>query len=117
VVTRLVELGYLDDDAFARTWVESRDRARPRGESALRRELAQKGVSREVVDEVLVERHDAAGESEPDRDAATALLERKRAALTREPDERKRRQKAYALLARNGFDPETCRDVASSFVT
>ena len=30
-VERLLELGMLDDEAFARAWVESRDRARPRG--------------------------------------------------------------------------------------
>ncbi len=114
VVTRLVEVGYLDDDAFARTWVESRDRARPRGENALRRELTQKGVSRQVVDEVMVERLEASEDGDPNVAAATALLGRKRAALAREPDERKRRQKAYALLARNGFDPETCRTVSAS---
>jgi regulatory protein len=116
VIERFTEVGYLDDESFARTWVESRDRARPRGESVLRRELAQKGVGRHVVDEVLGERLDAADGDDPNLAAATALLERKRAALLREPDERKRRQKAYALLARNGFDPETCRVVASSFV-
>ena len=116
VLERFAEVGYLDDESFARTWVESRDRARPRGENALRRELAQKGVARQVVDEILAERLDAAEEGDPDLSAATALLERKRASLAREPDDRKRRQKAYALLARNGFDPETCRVVASSFV-
>jgi SOS response regulatory protein OraA/RecX len=116
VIERFAEVGYLDDESFARTWVESRDRARPRGENALRRELCLKGVAREVIDEVLGERLDAAGEAQPDLAAATALLERKRPSLTREADERKRRQKAYALLARNGFDPETCRTVASSFV-
>ncbi|MEA2676374.1 MAG: regulatory protein [Chloroflexota bacterium] len=116
VIDWFAEIGYLDDESFARTWVESRDRARPRGENALRRELYLKGVGREVVDEIMGERLDAAGEAEPDLTAATALLERKRASLTREADERKRRQKAYALLARNGFDPETCRTVASSFV-
>ncbi|MEX1335313.1 MAG: regulatory protein RecX, partial [Candidatus Limnocylindrales bacterium] len=44
VLERLVRLGYLDDAAFARAWVESRDRARPRGAVALRRELQRKGV-------------------------------------------------------------------------
>jgi regulatory protein len=116
VVTRLVEVGYLDDEVFARTWVESRDRARPRGETALRRELYLKGVERQLIDQVLAERLGAAQDGDPNMDAAAALLERKRSALSSEPDERKRRQKAYALLARNGFDPETCREVASSFV-
>ncbi len=114
VVERFAEVGYLDDTAFARTWIESRDRARPRGETALRRELALKGVARQIVDEVLADRLDESEEGDPNHVAATALLERKRAALEREPDERKRRQKAYALLARNGFDPETCRVVSAS---
>jgi regulatory protein len=113
VVTRLVEVGYLDDDAFARTWVESRDRARPRGESALRRELGRKGVERQIVDEVLAERLDAA-DGDPNMAAATALLERKQVGLMREPDPTKRRQRAYALLARNGFDPQTCREASAA---
>jgi len=117
VVTRLVEVGYLDDDAFARSWVESRDRARPRGEFALRRELGQKGVGRSVIDEVLVERTDSAPDEDADRGAALALLARRRAALEREPDLRKRRERAYALLARNGFDPETCRAASAALVS
>ena len=36
------------------------------------------------------------------------------AALDREPVPQKRRQKAYALLARNGFDPDTCRTAISA---
>ena len=55
-VARLTELGMLDDATFARTWVESRDRARPRSEAALRRELALKGIDRELAAEVLDER-------------------------------------------------------------
>ncbi len=104
-ITRLVELGMLDDQAFARTWIESRDRARPRGQRALRRELAVKGIEREVVDSTL-EKRDA---ESPDADAGAAgvLLERNARALARVPDLRARRQRAYALLARNGFDSET----------
>ena len=116
VVARLVELGYLDDDAFARSWVESRDRARPRGEYALRRELGQKGIARSVVDEVMVDRSDLAGGEDADRIAALAVLARRRVALEREPDPQKRRQRAYALLARNGFDPETCREASAALV-
>jgi regulatory protein len=115
VVDRLVEMNYLDDRAFAKAWVESRDRARPRGESALRRELSLKGIAREVIDEILAERCGDAEGQDPNSTAAAALLERRRAALARETDPRKRRQKAYGLLARNGFDPETAREAASSF--
>jgi regulatory protein len=117
VVTRLIEMNYLDDEQFARTWVESRDRARPRGEHGLRRELALKGVPRAVIDDVMSQRDERAAGEDPDLVAANALLERKRPSLDRESDVRKRRQKAYALLARNGFDPETCRAAVNAGVT
>jgi len=108
-IVRLTELGMLDDASFARTWIESRDRARPRGEIALRRELALKGVDRAVVDELLDERRDVGGPASAggaDLAAAERLLARHERMLAREPDPRSRRRRAYALLARNGFDPE-----------
>jgi regulatory protein len=119
-IVRLSELGMLDDQAFGRAWVESRDRARPRGEIALRRELSLKGVDRAIVDELLDERRadaavDAAGAS-VDLVAAQRLLVRHERALTRVADPRQRRQRAYALLARNGFDPETCREASASLL-
>lgn len=118
VVGRLVELGYLDDAAFARAWLESRDRARPRGERALRAELRQKGITPELIERVLDERRQARGPDDPDidADAAERLLARHARALAREPDPRRRRQRAYALLARNGFDPSTAGDAARRFV-
>jgi len=118
-ITRLTELGMLDDQAFGRAWVESRDRARPRGEIALRRELALKGVDRVIVDELLEERRDlsvAPDRAGVDLEAARRLLTRHDRSLARVADPRQRRQRAYALLARNGFDPETCRAAAAAYV-
>jgi regulatory protein len=125
VTDRLVELGYLDDVAFARAWVESRDRARPRGALALRTELVRKGVPRDTIVEVLADREEVAAgrpsaggaEEAPGADvvAAQRLLERRGAALRREADARRRRHKAYALLARHGFSPDVCAAVAAGF--
>lgn len=122
VLERLVEIGYLDDEAFARAWVESRDRARPRGAVALRRELQRKGVPDAVIASILEERAAAAtsartaedGPGDPDRSAALRLIERRGSSLRREADPRRRRQKAYALLARNGFAPDVCHEVAAT---
>ncbi len=123
-IAKLIEFGVLDDEAFARAWVESRDRARPRGERAIREELRIKGIDRGVADLVLAERRDAAAAPDadgmsvtPDRVAAERLLAKHRRALERVADPRQRRQRAYALLARNGFDPETCREVAATLAT
>ena len=49
----------------------------------------------------------------PDQAAAERLLARNARSLARVADPRQRRQRAYALLARNGFDPEVCRTVAA----
>ena len=118
-IQRLGELGMLDDEAFGRAWVESRDRARPRGELALRRELALKGVDRRIVDGLLEERREAADPEAGSTDllAARRLIGKQARALARVADPRLRRQRAYALLARNGFDPETCRTAAGEVVT
>ena len=123
-IVKLIEFGVLDDEAFARAWVESRDRARPRGERAIREELRLKGIDRDVADLVLAERRAAAVAAEADgstptadRVAAERLLGKHRRALERVADPRQRRQRAYALLARNGFDPETCREVAATVAT
>ena len=113
-IERLGELGVLDDEAFARAWVESRDRARPRGERALRSELAKKGIDRQVSDDVLGERLI----DQPDADAAAArrVLERHAHALARVADPRARRQRAYALLARSGFDSETAVEAIAAIL-
>jgi regulatory protein len=117
-IERLLELGMLDDRAFAEAWIASRDRARPRGERVLRQELIQKGIERFVIDELLEERR--TGEdgqvTEPDLDAARRLLERNERSLARVAEPRQRRARAYALLARNGFDPDVCREVAAEVV-
>jgi SOS response regulatory protein OraA/RecX len=128
-VVRLIDIGMLDDAAFARQWVESRDRAHPRGEHALIVELRQKGIDAAVIAATIKDRREAdvrwedrspvapedheASPRDPDLAAARKLLERHSRALQRFPDPRIRRMKAYALLARSGFDPDTCREIAA----
>ena len=130
--TRLLELGILDDAAFARLWVESRDRAHPRGEHALIIELRQKGIDATIITATLKARREAAvrwedapasdGEEAaaaralPDEVAARKLLARHARSLARIADARQRRQRAYALLARNGFGPEVSGAVAAEVV-
>jgi regulatory protein len=113
-IEKLIGLGILDDAEFARAWVESRDRARPRGERALRRELQVKGIERATVDAAMDDRRPEPGAADdPDVAAAEALIARHAAALGRVADPRKRRQRAYALLARSGFDPEIASTIAA----
>jgi regulatory protein len=59
VITRLTSAGLVDDDAFARYWVENRESFRPRGRRSLRFELRRKGVPDTVVDSATGEINEA----------------------------------------------------------
>ena len=50
-VGRLKELGYVDDEAFARSWTETRQSSRPRSARLLASELRLKGIAPQVANE------------------------------------------------------------------
>jgi regulatory protein len=114
-IERLGDLGVLDDSAFAQAWVESRDRAHPRGARALRQELRLKGIDASIAETVLDERASGSEDVSADVAAAERLLARSARVLARVADPRARRQRAFALLARNGFESEIAREVATRF--
>jgi regulatory protein len=64
-IARMRELGYLDDAAFARSWVQGRQAATPRSRRYLQFELSQKGVARELIADAVepVSDEDAAFEA------------------------------------------------------
>ena len=110
-IDRLRAQRYVDDEAFARWWVAQRERFKPRGDRALRTELAQKGVARDVVDVVL-------GERAPDADVEQARRALSRP-LTRWADmpDAERKRKIHAYLAARGFDYDTIDEVTRREVT
>ena len=103
VAQRLERAGLLDDEAFARFWVENRERHRPKGLRALRYELRQKGISRETIDRALasVDVPDSAYRSAGRKAQQLAHLDRE--TFT---------NKLVAYLARRGFDYEIARETA-----
>ena len=100
-VKRLREMGLLDDAAFARAWVESRDRASPRGRRLLLQELRAKGV------EVNISREPVEGVDESD--AALRAAVRRATSLRRLPYEEFRRRLGD-FLRRRGFDYEVIHE-------
>jgi regulatory protein len=103
VVERLERAGLLDDEAFARYWVENRERHRPKGLRALRYELREKGISSETIDRVLV--------SVDVSDSAYRSAARKARQLAH-LDEQSFTRKIVEYLARRGFDYEVAREAA-----
>ena len=104
VVKRLHEHGYLDDDAFARFWVENRNRFRPRGAQALRYELRQKGVERETIEATL---------EEQDEDGAAWAAAEPKIGRWADLEKLEFEQKLMAFLSRRGFRFDVCRRAAA----
>jgi regulatory protein len=96
----LLERGLLDDEAFARYWVEARQESSPRGPSLLRRELLAKGVAMDTIREALA----ATNEDE----AASRVAEKKARSLSN-LDYRTFRRRLGQFLLRRGFPYETAR--------
>ncbi len=95
VVTRLVELEMLDDRKFALYWVEQRETFKPRSRRALSFELYQKGVDREIVDQIV-------GEIDEDEAAYRAGLQK--AERWSSLPEDKFREDMNSFLQRRGFN-------------
>lgn len=100
IVSRLRELGLLDDRAFAASFVDSRDRSSPRGPRLLAQELRQKGLSREIASESVASIDDA--------DAAYRAAQRGAGAMAMLPYPNFERRLGNFLL-RRGFSYETTR--------
>jgi regulatory protein len=98
VIGRLEQAKYLDDEAFARFWLENRERFRPRGARALRYELRQKGVGHEIISQVLSDLDDEA--------SAWRAVEGRLSRWSSLPGE-EFRQKVVGYLSRRGFDYST----------
>ena len=101
-IERLTRLGYLDDHAFARFWLENRDTFKPRGVRALRYELRQKGISDSVIDEVL----DTFDATDAAYRAAQSRIRRMKGST-----EYDFRNKVGSFLQRRGFAYPVYRDV------
>jgi regulatory protein len=100
-VNRLLEQQYLDDEAFARFWLENREQFRPRGIRALRYELKQKGIADAVIDKVLSDLDE--------HELAWAAVENKLYYWRNLPEETLKK-KMMGFLSRRGFSYEVVND-------
>ena len=106
-VVRLHELGYLDDEAYARNYVEARFRNRGYGPGRLRRDLRRRGVAAGLIDTVL----DEMMVQEDLLAAARGHAEKRWPRLAAEADPYKRRKKLSDYLVRRGFSFDVVRRV------
>lgn len=94
VVKKLIELGYLSEERYARAVVNSRGERY--GNTAIALRLSRAGVSREIIGEVLRERDESGSE----RDRLRSVWERKFGSA---PDNHKEKARQVRFLASRGF--------------
>jgi len=106
--SRLKHFELIDDEKFARWWVEQRREFSPRAERIIKQELLIKGIKREIIDDVL-------GESKVDEvKVAVGLLSKKKSgwkALGKEVLARK----SLEFLLRKGFGWEVARKAVKEY--
>jgi regulatory protein len=106
-IARLSDMGMLDDNAFARFWVENRNACRPRGPQALRNELYRKGIDRAVIDATLQDETLTGGEHERALLLARGVLAKYASA----PDRITFQRRMGGYLQRRGFGYDTIRPI------
>ena len=97
LLDRFEEVGLVDDEAFARSWVAGRQSAKGLARRALAQELRRKGVDDEVAREALDELA-----PEQEEQAARTLVRKKLRSLSRVDDVTATRR-LVGMLARKGY--------------
>jgi regulatory protein len=105
VIGRLEELGYLDDEEFART--AAREKARRYGPRRVSADLRRSGVDAELAEDVVEEEFAERSEVEAARSAAARRYNRGRS------DAEARR--VYGFLIRRGYSADVCAEVAREY--
>ena len=105
VIATLERYGYLNDRTYAEEWILSRMRAKPKGKTALRQELARKGVEKSIIEDALNQTFDESKEADMVLDLA-----RQKARSYSSDDPAAAKRKLQSFLLRRGFDFETVRD-------
>lgn len=106
VIADLTELGLLNDEKFARDWVDSRRRLKPMGPARIRAELTKKGIARDIVEQALA---DFARDA--DQESLALSLAEKKMHSWRGLERERIINRMSGFLSRRGFSARTINNV------
>ena len=112
VISMMEGYGYLNDKTFAEEWIQSRRLNNPKGKIVLKRELAQKGIEGDIIEEAFNQSFDESQQSEIALDMARR---KSRSYINDDPISARRKLQGY--LIRRGFDFETVRNVVDKVLS
>lgn len=104
-VEELIHSGHIRDRKYAENWIARRQKSNPRGKTALKSELLDRGVDREVAEQAV-----AAVETEDEKQVALELAKKRAKQYKRLPVHVAKRR-LHGFLARRGFGTEVVRYV------
>ena len=106
VISRLEELGYLDDEEYARNF--AREKSRKYGPRRVYAELRKNGVDEDIIQKTLGEEFTESSE----REAAFAAASRR---YNKGEGSDTQSRRVYGFLARRGYSAEVCAEVARDY--
>lgn len=99
VISDLTTLNLLNNEEFAKWWLEQRQTFRPKGEKLLKMELKSKGIEKEVIDRIFTKKPE-----EKNRELENALtVARKKFPLYKNLPKEKIKIRLAGHLVRRGF--------------
>ncbi len=106
LIDKLKQKGLINDEKFARAWVEARRKSKKKGIIALKQELFQKGIHKGIIDEVISSQFTANDEN----NLAEQALDRK-LKVWKNLSLQEFRKKASEFLMRRGFEYSVVKGV------
>ncbi|HUD20384.1 MAG TPA: regulatory protein RecX [Patescibacteria group bacterium] len=114
VIDRMRELGYVDDRVFASWWLDQRMTFKPAGRKFITFELIRKGISRDIIDEVFVQRNEEKDLFNEVDEAMKSI--QKKIVLWAQMPAIEQKKKLYTFLAQRGFSSDTIGKIIDEVV-
>ncbi len=110
LISKLKEKGLVNDLEFAKAWTEARRKSKQKGIRAIKAELFQKGIDKEIIEEVVSSQSSTISEEELARQA----LEKKMKHWKNLPSV-EFKKKAFEYLMRKGFEYDVVKEIIENF--
>ena len=111
VLLFLKDKDFIDDNHFAKIWIESRIK-RPLGLRRLKEELRIKGIPQEIIDSKIEEIKKSYSEED-----VVSKMAKERLHKLKGVESQKAKRRVFAYILRRGFSPEIVIDVLNQFHT
>ena len=106
VISSLKDLKYINDESYAKSYLQSKILRKPEGKRVLKMKLVDKGIPKEIAENILSEQYPPETETEK---AAELLRKYEKKVRAKTPAEKK--QKCFRFLLSKGFDFDTVNEV------